>query len=78
LQRTPNVGVLFSDVLMPGMSGIELGHEARKLVPGIKVVLASGYPAPAIASSHADFASFAFVSKPYRLAELAKVLRKAD
>ncbi|HEX7650690.1 MAG TPA: ATP-binding protein [Noviherbaspirillum sp.] len=78
LQRTPNVGVLFSDVLMPGMSGIELGHEARKLVPGIKVVLASGYPAPAIASEHTDFASFAFVSKPYRLAELAKVLRKAD
>jgi DNA-binding LytR/AlgR family response regulator len=63
---------------MPGMNGIALGVEARKLNPGIKVVLASGFPEPAIASEHSDFSDFDFVTKPYRLAELAKVLRKPD
>ena len=35
--------VIFSDVVMPGMSGVELGQEVRRLYPDISIVLASGY-----------------------------------
>ncbi|CAO3408452.1 hypothetical protein [Azospirillum largimobile] len=35
--------VVFSDVVMPGMSGIELGREIRQRFPGLPVVLTSGY-----------------------------------
>jgi PAS domain S-box-containing protein len=77
MKRTPDVDVLFSDVVMPGMNGIALGLEARRLVPTIKVVLASGYPAPALEAQKAGLDQFGFVSKPYRMAEILKQLRIA-
>ncbi|HZV67527.1 MAG TPA: PAS domain S-box protein, partial [Telluria sp.] len=44
LKRNPDIDVLFSDVVMPGLNGIELGQAARALMPTMKIVLASGYP----------------------------------
>ncbi|MCJ2124592.1 PAS domain S-box protein [Methylobacterium sp. J-077] len=35
--------VVFSDVVMPGKNGVELGREVRRLYPGLPVVLTSGY-----------------------------------
>jgi PAS domain S-box-containing protein len=77
LKRVPDVDVLFSDVVMPGMSGIELGHQARALIPDIKVLLASGYAAPALKSNHVAVDDFPLVAKPYRVAEIMKKLRAA-
>jgi CheY-like chemotaxis protein len=75
LKRTPDVNVLFTDVLMPGISGIELGRAAKKLLPGLKVLLASGYPAPALANEGGGFGDFGFVNKPYRISEIMRMLR---
>ncbi len=36
--------LLFSDVVLPDMSGVELAEKARALDPGIAVILCSGYP----------------------------------
>lgn len=77
LKRTPDIDVLFSDVLMPGMSGIVLGEAARKLAPGVKILLASGFPAPALQEENSGLHDFHFINKPYRMAEIAKMLRKA-
>ena len=35
--------IVFSDVVMPGMSGLELGQEIRRRYPDVPVVLTSGY-----------------------------------
>jgi PAS domain S-box-containing protein len=76
LKRRQDVDVLFTDVMMPnGMNGIELAHLARDRWPGIKVILASGYPLPALKSEHGNLDDFTFMSKPYRLSDLAKKLR---
>lgn len=75
LERTPDVGVLFSDVVMPGMSGIDLGKKARDLIPGIRVILASGYAEPAMKASNDSLGDFKFLKKPYRMAEIIKMLR---
>jgi len=42
MKRTPDIGLLFSDVMMPGIKGIQLGREARDLIPDINILLASG------------------------------------
>ncbi|HEV7855553.1 MAG TPA: ATP-binding protein, partial [Herminiimonas sp.] len=76
MKRTPDIDVLFSDVMMPGISGILLGREARKLIPDIKVLLASGYPLPALHDASLD--EFSFINKPYRMSEIMKMLRKSD
>jgi PAS domain S-box-containing protein len=76
LRREPRIDVLFTDVVMPrGMNGVELARQARTIRPGIKVLLASGFPMSALSSEHGLTEEFAFISKPYRWAELSDRLR---
>jgi PAS domain S-box-containing protein len=77
MERGEGVDILFTDVVMPNMTGIELARWASEHHPEIKVVLTSGYPVPALAEDHGGIDRYAFVNKPYRLAELAKALRSA-
>jgi PAS domain S-box-containing protein len=72
-----DVDILFTDVVMPnGMNGIELASYTRAHFPDTKIMLASGYPLPALKQRHgADLNEFAFVNKPYRLSDLARTLR---
>ena len=77
LKRTPDVNVLFSDIVMPGMSGIDLGRNARSLIPNIKVILTSGYAASALIKENGRPEDFKFIQKPYRMAEIVKMLRMA-
>jgi signal transduction histidine kinase/FixJ family two-component response regulator len=65
---------VFSDVVMPGMSGVELGHEIRRRHPGLPVVLTSGY-SDVLAQDGRH--GFELVQKPYAAEELSRVLRRA-
>ncbi len=76
LDRDLDINILFTDVVMPNMSGVELARWASEHHPELKIVLTSGYPNPGIAEAHGGIGRYAFVNKPYRLAELAKVLRR--
>ena len=78
LRRTPNIDVLFSDVLMPGMNGYELAREALTINPDIKVLLVSGYAAPELAPQFGDTSQFQLLAKPYRMSEVIKKLRQAS
>jgi CheY-like chemotaxis protein len=78
LKRNHDIDILFSDVVMPDMDGIMLAREARKLIPGIAILLASGYPAPMVGEESTDIGDFQFISKPYRMAEILKRLRGAS
>jgi PAS domain S-box-containing protein len=77
LKRVPDIEVLFSDIVMPGMDGVTLGREARKLVPAINVILVSGYPASHLSKEGEDMSEFRFLKKPFRMAEVARMLRQA-
>ena len=70
LSRTPDIHLLFSDVVMPGLSGVELGKKAQEVSPQTRVLLASGYTTPA-----GSLKGFEFLPKPYRIADILKKLR---
>ena len=76
LESTPDIQVLFSDVIMPGMNGVVLATHARRLIPGIQIILASGFQASAMDPQGADIRDFHFLSKPFRMADIAKMLRR--
>ena len=65
--------ILFSDVTMPGMNGVELAQRAKIISPSIKVLLASGYTGKAL--EMVNLAEFPLIAKPYGLADIAKELR---
>jgi CheY-like chemotaxis protein len=63
--------VLFTDVNLPGMSGVELARKAASEMPGLKIIFSSGYGA--IASHDFGFRA-ASLPKPYSLEKLQQVL----
>ncbi len=75
LQKGAHFDILLSDVVMPGMSGLQLAYKARELNPRLKIILVSGYPNPAIESGHGYLGDFEFLEKPYRVDD---ILRLAD
>lgn len=62
--------LLVSDVVMPGMTGVELAAEIGRLRPGARILLCSGYTRDALAASGGLPAGIAFLPKPYTLATL--------
>ena len=62
---------VFTDVVMPGMSGIELADALRTVLPDVPVVLTTGYSDEI---TKAGGAGRPVVFKPYRLETLAGVL----
>jgi CheY-like chemotaxis protein len=78
LSRRDDIHVLFTDIVMPrGIDGIQLARSTRDLRPDVRIVLASGYPLPALRAQHGHLDDFAFIHKPYRLADLVRTLRMA-
>ena len=75
IERIPfRFEVVFSDVVMPGMNGVELAGEIRKRRPNIPVVLTSGYSEVLAAEgTH----GFDLLRKPYSVADLSRTLRRA-
>ncbi|CCE09969.1 putative sensor histidine kinase with a Response regulator receiver domain [Bradyrhizobium sp. STM 3843] len=70
---TQRFDVVFTDVVMPGMTGLELAEEMRRLDLDMPVVLASGY-SHVLAQQGAH--GFELLQKPYSIEELSRVLHK--
>ena len=69
--------VLVSDVTMPGeMDGLALAEMLRERLPGLSVVLVSGYAAATVGDGLAGRGA-RFLQKPFRLAELAAAVAAA-
>jgi CheY-like chemotaxis protein len=63
--------VLFSDVSLPGMSGVDLARRALHDAPAMKVIFASGYGDTLL--RHLEF-PYLSLQKPYELDQLQKAL----
>jgi DNA-binding NtrC family response regulator len=76
IRGSERIDVMFSDVIMPGgMNGVQLAVEARRIRPGLKVLLTSGYTASALSVQHGVPENLELLGKPYRREDLANKLR---
>ncbi|APQ10720.1 hybrid sensor histidine kinase/response regulator [Pseudomonas oryzihabitans] len=74
LVEQPNhYDVVFSDVVMPGMSGLELAIEIRRLYRSLPILLTSGY-SHVLATNGTQ--GFELIHKPYSVDELSRRLQQ--
>jgi CheY-like chemotaxis protein len=66
--------LVFSDVVMPGMNGLELARTIRRAHPDLPVVLTSGY-SQTLVQEGTD--GFELVQKPYSVDALGPILQRA-
>lgn len=68
-----DVDGVFTDVMMPGMTGLELADTVADTHPGIRIVLTSGFTALAYWKQHTR--SFPFIEKPYAIEAVIRLLK---
>jgi signal transduction histidine kinase len=73
-EHREKIAAVVLDLIMPGMSGTEVFQRLRQLVPGVKVLLASGYSSQGEAEQLLTQGAAAFLQKPFTIKELSEAL----
>jgi CheY-like chemotaxis protein len=68
--NSEHIDILLTDVMIPGMNGIELARQASAIHPDLSVILTSGYSADMLAIPE----RCGFLAKPFTLDALARLL----
>ena len=68
--------LLFSDVVMPGLTGRQLADEAVKLMPDLRVVFTTGYTRNAVVHNGVLDPGTDFLPKPFTIDQLAAKIRE--
>lgn len=73
VERSREFDAVFSDVVMPGMNGLDLGREIRRRYPSLPVILTSGY-SDVLADDTRH--GFELLQKPYAIESVSQILRR--
>jgi signal transduction histidine kinase len=71
LDAHPEIGMLFTDIVMPDVNGRQLAAEALRRQPNIKVLYTTGFTRNAIVHSGKLDAGLHFIAKPFTLVQIA-------
>ena len=78
LKEEGDFSLLFTDLLLPGgLNGRQLAEKARWIKPTIAVLMTSGYSRELLDDQLGRDQDFLLLKKPYRINELAVMLRRA-
>jgi two-component system cell cycle sensor histidine kinase/response regulator CckA len=76
-RRGPEIQLVLTDMVMPQMSGRELGERLRALSPDLKIIYMSGYTDDVLVRTGALGPGMSFLQKPLRPEVLAAKVREA-
>ncbi len=76
-QKGETISLVILDIIMPGMGGRRCLEELLRIDPDVRVVVSSGYSVNGAAGETLDAGGRGFISKPYEIRQMLKVVRKA-
>ncbi len=62
--------LLLTDIVMPGLDGIELARRAAEIHPDLKIMFITGFAAVAVSAQESAPSDSKVLSKPFHLREL--------
>lgn len=62
--------LLLTDIVMPGMDGIELAKKSAEIIPGLKIMFITGFAAVALHPAVGTPKQARILSKPFHLREI--------
>lgn len=71
-----NVDIVFLDINMPGVSGLELLIELKRIDPKVYVVMVSGESSISNVRASIGFGAKGFVVKPYSVDKIEEALKR--
>ena len=75
--RLGSYDLLIADLRMPGMDGLTLIREARRLHPGLRVIIITGYSSEASAIEAVNLAVVGYLVKPFRVPQVLGAVARA-
>lgn len=75
-QQGEKIGIIITDVIMPGMTGPDMVVKILETYPDIKVIFISGYAEDAFVNSYGTEREFNFLPKPFTLKQLASKVKE--
>jgi response regulator RpfG family c-di-GMP phosphodiesterase len=77
LQKPNDFVLLFTDIMMPEMDGIELIREARQVTPNVIPIVMTGYATLETARAAVKEGAYDYVLKPFSLSEIKLAVNNA-
>jgi CheY-like chemotaxis protein len=77
VRETPDLSVLLTDVVMPGMNGRQLADSVLDLRPGLPVIFMTGYTRNAIVHNGTLDRGVRLLTKPFTIVDLERELSQA-
>lgn len=75
--RSGKYDLLITDLSMPGINGLEVVREARRLYPHLPVVIITGHSSEAAAIEAINLGVAGYLTKPFRIAKVLAVTAHA-
>jgi excisionase family DNA binding protein len=75
--RTGHYDLLVTDLRMPGIDGLAVIREARRLKPDLPVIIITGYSSEASAIEAIDLGVSGYLTKPFRVPKVLAAAAKA-
>jgi signal transduction histidine kinase len=72
-----DIDIIVTDIMMPGMDGIQVLSEVKKLKPKTEVIVTTGYGSMESAIECLRYGAYDFINKPYNIDEILNVIARA-
>lgn len=76
LDAHPEIALMFTDIVMPGVNGAKLAEEARRRRPDLRVLFTTGYTRNAVVHNGVVDPGVELIGKPFTIEQLAARVRE--
>ncbi len=76
--RAERPDLVLLDIMMPRMNGIEVLKEARRIAPGIRIIMITAFGDVGSYLESMDLGACEYVNKPFETEELLAMIRRVE